>query len=35
VLYVASHPMAELNKFLTSIVSPLLGTARSTAALAE
>ena len=35
VLYVASHPMAELNKFLTSIVSPLLGTARSTAVLAE
>jgi polysaccharide export outer membrane protein len=35
VLYVATHPMAELNKFLTSIVSPLLGTARSTAALAE
>lgn len=35
VLYVANHPMAELNKFLTSFVSPLLGTARSTAVLAE
>ena len=35
VLYVASHPVAELNKFLSSVVSPLLGTARSTAVLTE
>jgi polysaccharide biosynthesis/export protein len=34
-LYVANHPMAELNKFLTSIVSPLLGTARGAAVLTE
>ena len=29
VLYVANHPTAELGKFLSTIVSPLLGTARS------
>src|SRR5690606_21193794 len=29
VLYVATHPTAELGKFLSTIVSPLLGTARS------
>ncbi|MGA1770633.1 MAG: polysaccharide export protein, partial [Steroidobacteraceae bacterium] len=35
VLYAASHPVADLNKFLTSVVSPLLGTARSTVVLTE
>lgn len=35
VLYVANHPMNELSKFLTSVVSPLLGTARSTMVLTE
>ncbi|WP_173931549.1 polysaccharide biosynthesis/export family protein [Chelativorans sp. Marseille-P2723] len=35
VLYVANHPTAELSKFLSTIVSPLLGVARSTAAMEE
>jgi polysaccharide export outer membrane protein len=35
ILYAASHPVADLNKFLTSVVSPLLGTANSSVALTE
>jgi Periplasmic protein involved in polysaccharide export len=34
VLYVANHPAAEFSKFLNSIVSPIVGTARSGVALA-
>ena len=35
VIYVANHPTAEFGKFLTLIVSPLLGVARTTSALPE
>lgn len=35
IVYVANHPTAELGKFLSTIVSPVLGTARTTVALAE
>jgi len=35
VLYVANHPTAELGKFLSSIVSPMLGSARTVAALGD
>ena len=34
ILYVANHPTAEIGKFLNSIVSPLVGVARSGAAVA-
>lgn len=33
VIYVANHPTAELSKFLNTIVAPIIGTARNTAAL--
>jgi polysaccharide export outer membrane protein len=35
VIYVANHPAAELSKFLTLIVSPLLGAARTAEVLGE
>lgn len=35
VLYVASHPTAELGKFLSTIVSPLVGSARMAASIGE
>lgn len=35
VLYVANHPTAEFGKFLSSIVSPMLGSARTVAELGE
>ncbi|MBA8840459.1 polysaccharide biosynthesis/export family protein [Ochrobactrum sp. RH2CCR150] len=35
VIYVANHPAAELSKFLTLIVSPVLGAARTAEVLGE
>jgi polysaccharide biosynthesis/export protein len=35
VIYVANHPAAELSKFLSLIVSPLLGTARTAQVIGE
>ena len=35
VLYVANHPTAELGKFLSTIVSPLLGSARVAASFGD
>ena len=35
VLYVANHPTAEFGKFLSSVVSPMLGSARTVVALGD
>ena len=35
ILYVATHPSAEFNKFLTGVVAPFVGTARGTVVLVE
>jgi Periplasmic protein involved in polysaccharide export len=35
IIYVANHPTAELGKFLSMIVSPILGTVRTVSAVSE